>query len=105
MKKIILILLCAFVSFAFTNKEYEPISTNENFEMITTETYTTYNFEQSGEKISLTILNNSICDYGTVTGTLSVDCDGDDIPDYVFTGTLCFEHVDALIQQFNDSCG
>lgn len=35
-------------------------------------------------------------------GTVSVDCDGDGVPDY--TGRTSCEYLQALLQQFMESC-
>ncbi|TXD80999.1 hypothetical protein ESY86_19570 [Subsaximicrobium wynnwilliamsii] len=104
MKKILFILLCSFVSFGFTNERIEPISENESAEITLPVKVETYNFPYENGTITLTIFDNGICEQGTVTGTLSTHCDDDGIADYVWSGTICREHIDALIMQFNASC-
>ncbi|MGC6479437.1 MAG: hypothetical protein ACON42_03560 [Flavobacteriaceae bacterium] len=102
MKKVLFILLCSFVSFAFTtNEKIEPISVEENAEIILPMEVKEYPIENG--TITVVTPARSICDEGVVSNLIiEVDC-GDGYG-YSWSGKICYEHIEALVQQFQESC-
>ena len=101
MKKVLFILLCSFVSFAFTtNEKIESISVEENTETILPMEVKTYPIKNG----TITVVTPArICDEGVVSNlTIEVDCG--DGGGYSWSGKICFEHIEALVQQFQESC-
>lgn len=101
MKKVLFILLCSFVSFAFTNEKVEPISDNANSEVILPMEVKVYPIKNG--TITVVTPAKSICEEGAVSNlTIEVDCG--DGGGYFWSGTICYEHIEALVSQFQESC-
>lgn len=82
MKKILLILLCAFVSFAFTNNDI-----SESDIKISAEKHITCN--------DLATSEDSPCYTRSLSVTFYRDCDGDGEDDLWYSARICLEHMDA----------
>jgi len=104
MKKVLFILLCSFVSFAFTtNEKIEPISAEDNVEITSSKTEVKI-YETEKGTITVVISDDGICQDGVVYLTFTVDCTGNGQPDYTYSGKVCAEHEGAMIMQFIASC-
>ncbi len=102
MKKVFFILLCSFVSFAFTtNEKIEPISVEDNTEIILPMEVKQYYIENG--TITVVTPERGICDEGVVSN-LIIEVDCGEGGGYTWSGKLCYEHIEALIQQFIESC-
>lgn len=117
MKKLLLILLCSFVCFAFTSEKTENISADrtaeihpitENISAVNNEenypTMEVITFPVENGTATLTLLRQTICETGTTTGQYNLDCDNDGEAELTWSGTVCNEHVDALIAYFRSTC-
>ncbi|HZW62122.1 MAG TPA: hypothetical protein VFF15_00605 [Flavobacteriaceae bacterium] len=102
MKKRLFILLCSFVSFAFTNANVEPISVKESTEIILPLEVKTFPIESG--TITVVMSEYNVCEEGVVKLSVDIDCDNDGIVDYSYSGKVCREHASAMIQQFVDAC-
>lgn len=57
------------------------------------------------ENGSITVVTpaRSTCDEGVVSNlTIEVDCGGGG--GYSWSGKICYEHIEALVEQFQESC-
>ena len=104
MKKVLFILVCSFVSFAFTtNEKIEPISVEENAEIILPMEVKVYPIENS--TITELTPTSRICEEGVVSNLrVEVDCDGDGGTDYTRNGNICYEYIEDFVGQFQESC-
>lgn len=101
MKNLFFTLALAFVSLSFTSEKIEPKSNDlEKFD----ENIVVKHINEEG--ITASIIVYPCEDAGGVAYvTISVDCEGDGIVDYSFSGYMCADYANGLFEQFVSSCG
>lgn len=91
------------MSLAFANERIEPISVSldKNAETILPVEVKIYPIKYG--VITVVTPEKSICEEGVVSNiTIEVDCD--EGGGYFWSGKICYEHIEALVEQFQESC-
>ncbi|WP_159018063.1 hypothetical protein [Algibacter sp. L3A6] len=101
MKKVLFILMLAFFNFSFTNGKIEPNS--NNLEKMTINKPITKQIVKGDLIATITVYP---CEgAGGVTHvTTIVDCEGDGVIDYEYSGYTCADYAEAILDQFVASC-
>lgn len=102
MKKVFFILMLALFNFSFTNENIEP---NSNILEKKTINETITKQIIKGDLIaSITIQETCEGAGGVAYVTTIVDCEGDGIIDFDYSGYTCADYAEAILDQFIASC-
>lgn len=97
MKKTILLIMISMIGFI----SYGNNSTDEKMNEVEKLVKSTL-LDKKGLSVDVNIIELNV--FYPVMVTISVDCDGDGIWDYIYQGTLDSSHVDAMVAQLVGSC-
>lgn len=101
MKKIFLILVVSFACFAFTNNK---IKSNSNDLELTPIIEPVIKQMFKGDMVAIIKIYPCEGEGGVAYVTLTVDCEGDGIVDYDYSGYMCADYAEPLFEQFIASC-